>query len=179
MDLNKILERYKNTARLFISEAAKYSGQEFAQSPGADEWSLAQVYHHIATVTDQCLAYALQCAEGKAKNKPVAIGPAIFSMMGSFPPVKIKVKKIPGGVKHIYMPQNITKEQAVKGLEESIEKMEKARPAIQKASKSQRIEHWAGGWFNAAQWYHSAEMHIRHHLRQKKRIDKVLGRVNT
>lgn len=177
MEPKRIADKYRETALHLISEAKKYSPEEFAKSPAKDEWSMAQVYHHIALVTDQCLANAKLCAQGKGKRKSIAVGPAIFELMGSFPPIKLKIKKVPEQVKHLYHPENITIETAITRLEQSIRKMDTAIPMIDKADKSMRAEHWAGGWFNARQWYHSAEMHIRHHLRQKKRLDKFLGKL--
>jgi len=44
------------------------------------------------------------------------------------------------------------------------------------SDNDRRIKHWAGGWFNATQWAHNAEMHLRHHLWQKRRIDKYLAK---
>jgi len=43
---------------------------------------------------------------------------------------------------------------------------------VRSAPKDARRKHWAGGWFSARQWYQSVEMHMRHHMRQMKRIAK-------
>jgi len=175
MEPKKIAEKYRDTARLFISDAKKYTAEQFTKSPAEGQWSMAQIYHHIILVTDQCLANATLCIHGKGKKKSIAIGPAIFELMGSFPPVKLKIKKFPNAVKHLYFPENISIDAAISGLEKSIRKMEQALQLISQAGTSMRVKHWAGGWFNARQWYHSAEMHIRHHLRQKKRLDRFLA----
>ena len=52
--------------------------------------------------------------------------------------------------------------------------MQMALPIVERASKSIRLKHWAGGWFNAAQWMHSAEMHAKHHFRQIVRLLKEM-----
>ena len=38
-----------------------------------------------------------------------------------------------------------------------------------------KIKHPGLKYLNAAQWFQFAEMHFRHHLRQKKRIDQFLS----
>lgn len=166
----------KKTAEQLIQDAKGYSKEEFGTKPGENFWSLGQVYRHIALVTHQCLANIDLCTAQQGKNKKTALGPALFSWMGSFPPVKIRVKKIQEGVEHLYTPAETSIEEAIQLLQASIEQMELYLPMAEAAPQHQRIKHWAGGWFTARQWYQSAEMHIRHHLRQKKRIDAFLGR---
>ncbi len=45
---------------------------------------------------------------------------------------------------------------------------------ISKSSFKGKTKHSGLGYFNADEWVHFAEMHFRHHLRQKKRIDDFL-----
>ena len=76
----------------------------------------------------------------------------------------------------MYSPAQVNKAEAEKLLLDALERMKSSIAAVQKADRNQRIAHWAGGWFNAQQWFHSCEMHLKHHFRQKKRIDKSLGK---
>lgn len=170
-------EAYKKTASYLIDEAGNYSEQNFTKKPSTDEWGLAEMYHHIALVTHKCLDNVDVCKSGKGKAKKYAIGPAIFSLMGSFPPFKMHVHKIPDEVTHIYHPQAMNKADAITALQQTIERMEEYKTIVDSIPKNQRAKHWAGGWFTAMQWYQSAEMHIRHHLRQKKRIDSFLKKL--
>ncbi len=177
MNIDLYFEKYKKTAEYLMNEADKYTENEFLTSLGEGQWSLGQMYHHIALVTDKCLTNIDGCGQGLGKQKAFALGPAIFSTMGSFPPIKMHIKKIPDSVSHLYHPEPKDIHQAITDLQQSIEKMKQYIPIVSAIEKNQRIEHWAGGWFTAAQWYQSAEMHIRHHLRQKKRIDAYLKKI--
>lgn len=167
---NKYFNVYEDTANFFIKEARKY-GDDFLKKPNDEAWSLAQMYSHIALVTDKCLDNIDLCKNGEGKQQKFALGPAIFSLMGSFPPFKMHIHKIPNEVAAIYNPQAISIDDAITSLENSIKRMKQYIPIVNAIPKNQRAKHWAGGWFTALQWYQSAEMHIRHHLRQKKRID--------
>lgn len=176
MRVEKILNKFELTTNKWLNALSQYSEEEFNMKPSDNDWSLAEVYDHINQVSNECLTRAMACAKNKGQNGHSGFGPAIFSLMGSFPPVKLKIKKIPVGLEKIYAPQKINKTEAEKQLNEIKLKMKYSIQQIKFAGNDNRIEHWAGGWFNAKQWYQNAEMHIRHHLRQKKRIDKFISK---
>jgi hypothetical protein len=174
VDIQKIFGKYESHTRQWIDALGGYNEETFYLKPSEEDWCMSEVYDHLIKVTDKCLSNALACAANNGETGHSGFGPAIFSLMGSFPPVKLKIKKIPARVEDIYNPNKISREQAKEGLEQALQRMKAAIPKVQQASKDHRIEHWAGGWFNGQQWYHSAEMHLKHHFRQKKRIDKFL-----
>lgn len=176
MDLVKIFHQYEAHTQRWIAALTTYSDAEFATKPTKEAWSIGQVYAHLASVTDKCLENALRCAENKGETGHSGFGPAFFSWMGAFPPVKMHIKKIPPGLESVYAPAQPNKAEAEKLLLHALERMKSSISAVQKADRNQRIAHWAGGWFNAQQWFHSCEMHLKHHFRQKKRIDKSLGK---
>ncbi|MEW5597133.1 DinB family protein, partial [Peribacillus frigoritolerans] len=43
---------------------------------------------------------------------------------------------------------------------------------------SQKVQHRRMGYLNAEEYFQLIEMHFRHHLRQKERIDRVLLKVS-
>lgn len=174
MTAEEIYNKYGSHTEKWLAALDEYSDDSFMKKPSADEWSVSQVYFHLAEVTDKCLANAIMCAENKGETGHSGWGPKIFSLMGSFPPVKLIIKKIPPGLDRIYLPEQIEKAEARRLLGEALQKMKSNISKIDGASKDQRIAHWAAGWFNALQWYQSAEMHLKHHFRQKKRIDNFL-----
>jgi hypothetical protein len=176
MDLEKIHRQYEAHTQKWIDALGNYSDAAFASKPSQEAWSIGQVYAHLASVTEKCLQNALLCANNQGETGHSGFGPAIFSWMGSFPPVKMRIKKIPPGMEAVYAPPQIGKEEALKRLMDALQQMKTSSAAVQKADRKHRVQHWAGGWFNAHQWFHSAEMHLKHHFRQKKRIDQFLGK---
>ncbi|MET0759024.1 MAG: DinB family protein [Flavobacterium sp.] len=174
MDTETILKKYELHIREWIAAIENYNVTEFELQPANDAWSIGQVYDHLANVTDKCVTNALLCADNKGETGHSGFGSAIFSLMGTFPPIKMRIKKIPPGLENIYSPRQINKDEARKKLEDALQKMKNSLLLVKSADKNQRVKHWAGGWFNSQQWYHSSEMHLKHHFRQKKRIDNYL-----
>lgn len=174
MDIDNIYKRYANSTQNWINDLNAYTNDTFIMSPAEGQWSVSQVYDHLARVTEKCVNNAKLCAENHGEIGRSGFGAAIFSLMGSFPPVRMIIKKIPIGLENVYLPKQISKEQAREELEIALQCMNDSLDAVKLASTKHRVKHWAGGWFNAHQWYQSAEMHIRHHCRQKKRLDKFL-----
>lgn len=175
MMAEKIAELYSAHTNRWLQEVRGFTAETFVRSaPG--EWSAAQVADHICKTTHKCLDMAEQCCEGQGEKGHSGFGPALFSLMGAFPPVKLRIKNPPEAVAAIYTPEQITPEAAAEKLLEAELRMRTVLLKIKKADPAFRAKHWAGGWFNAAQWYQNAEMHIKHHFRQLKRIKKQLAK---
>jgi hypothetical protein len=173
MKPERILSKYTEHTEQWLSEVKNFKPEDFAK-PHKSGWSAAQVVDHICKTTHKCLAFAELCVQGNGEKGHAAFGPALFSLMGAFPPVKIRVKNPPKGVEDIYSPESINMEQAYESLYKALSAMQGILDKIRTSNPGMRAEHWAGGWFNALQWYHCAEMHIKHHFRQLKRIKKGL-----
>lgn len=171
MTADKIVEKYTAHTRFWIDELGSFSQQFFVQSQEG-EWSVAQVVDHLCKTTHKCLDMAELCCDGKGEKGHISLGPAIFSFMGSFPPIKLRIKNPPKEVKGIYTPENITIKMAEKSLREAELRMQRVLPKIKNADLTIRCKHWAGGWFNAFQWFQNSEMHIKHHIRQLERIKR-------
>lgn len=174
MKTEKIYQKYEAHTQKWISFLAEYDEKSFSVKPTTDEWSIAQVYDHITKATEKCLDNAFLCACNKGETGHNGFGAAIFSFMGAFPPLKLRIKKIPAGLENLYYPKQISKAEALMQINELLQKMKDAIPVLINADKNNRIRHWAGGWFNAIEWYHCAEMHLKHHFSQKKRIDMFI-----
>lgn len=174
MHTEEIYRLYAAHTQQWADALDRYSDNAFVLKPSGSDWCMAEVYDHIVQVTAKCLENALACSRSEGETGHSGMGAALFSLMGSFPPIKLKIKQVPSGLEYIYHPQTISRQEARAGLEAALEKMKTAALQVQNSPKNIRVKHWAGGWFNAVQWYHSAEMHLKHHFRQKKRIDTFL-----
>lgn len=174
MKTEKIAENYTAHTHRWLNELRHFTNESFVRSaPG--EWSAAQVADHICRTTHKCLDMAEQCCDGRGEKGHAALGPALFSFMGAFPPVKLRIKNPPEAVAAVYAPEQLTLDAAAAKLQEAEARMRAVLSKIKTADPAFRAKHWAGGWFNAAQWYQNAEMHIKHHFRQLKRIKKQLA----
>jgi hypothetical protein len=169
-----ILSQFEKTACLWLASLSQYSEEQFAQKPNADSWSIGQVYNHLVAGTRLFpLQQIAQCLEGKQTEKNVGKkfpGKLTF-FLGSFPPIRIKVP--PSDTYTPKQPPNIEAEKT--GLEKLVKIMGETEQKLSGASEIPKTAHPAFGFLNAREWFHLIEMHFRHHLRQKKRLDRFLA----
>jgi len=173
---NEIFYQFEKTARLWLVDLNKYTDEQFARKPSETQWSIGQVYYHLVAGTEnfhlrackRCIEHRGEVIEG---GKTLA-GKIVF-LLGSFLPVKIHVPPSPE-----YTPkQPESRAEMREGLLKLIETMRALAPEIDGASPVQKWKHPALGMLNAAEWYRLIEIHFRHHLRQKARLDKFLKNV--
>ncbi|MGH7600757.1 MAG: DinB family protein [bacterium] len=173
----EIFYHFEKTARIWLIALNDYTDEQFARKPSETQWSIGQVYYHLVVRTENFHLRACQkCLENRAEvtegGKTLA-GKIVF-LLGSFPPVKIHVPPPPE-----YTPkQPQSRAEMREGLLKLIETMRTLAPQIDHASPVQKWKHPALGMLNANEWYRLIEMHFRHHLRQKARLDKFLARQN-
>jgi hypothetical protein len=170
---NTLFYQFEKTARLWLVSLNDYTEEQFARQPSATQWSIGQVYHHLVVGTEnfylracrKCLEHRGEIIEG-GKTFP---GKIVF-LLGGFLPVKIHV---PASAEYTpKQPQN--RAEMREGLRELIETMRALAPQLDHVSPVQKWKHPALGMLDAVEWYHLIEMHFRHHLRQKARLDKFL-----
>lgn len=164
--------QFEKTARFWLVSLNDYTEEQFARQP-AGQWSIGQVYYHLVVGTEKlhlracqkCLEHRAELLEG-GKTLP---GKIVFGL-GSFLPAKIHVPPSDD-----YTPKQPQSRAAMReGLLKLIEAMRALAPQIDHASPVQKWKHPALGMLNAEEWYRLIEMHFRHHLRQKARLDKFL-----
>src|SRR5687768_14334163 len=87
MKPEKILAAYSKHTERWLRELERFTDETFVRSlPG--EWSVSKVTDHICKTTRKCLDMAERCCEGKGEKGHSGFGPAVFSLMGAFPPVR-------------------------------------------------------------------------------------------
>lgn len=164
--------QFEKTARFWLVSLNDYTEAQFAQKPEG-QWSIGQVYYHLVVGTEKfhlracqkCLEHRGEVVEG-GKTLP---GKIVF-LLGSFLPVRIHVPPSDD-----YTPkQPPSRAEMRDGLLRLIETMRTLAPQIDHASPVQKWKHPRLGMLNAEEWYRLIEMHFRHHLRQKQRLDKFL-----
>lgn len=177
MSIADILDRFDEITEHYVRELDKYSMEELRRKPAENEWSLGQMYLHLAhSALNMQLRHAEQCmaqdGDSDGAGEKTEAGRAVFEQ-GSFPPVRIQV---PAGAQYT-PPQPESKDQLVAMLEEARRRMHEIGASLQGAAQDrlrQKAAHPAFGALNAAEWFAMPEMHYRHHLLQKERIDAFL-----
>jgi hypothetical protein len=90
--------------------------------------------------------------------------------LGRFLPIRIKVPASPEYTP--VQPDGII--QIRERLDVLKAEMTRTAARLQSARESGKTKHPAFGYLNAQEWFQLIDMHFRHHLRQKKRLDQFL-----
>jgi hypothetical protein len=158
----------------WITEFKRYDWQKVIEKPSENEWSLGQVGIHLWMAgkgfffknAEKCLN-----KEGTENGKKKKFAAHLIFSFGMLPPVKYDMPKQVAVVPK--QPESV--EQLIDKLEEIkkisadyIRRMPESDPSL-------KIKHPFLGWLNTAEWIQLCNIHFRHHLRQKKRIEQRIG----
>ncbi|MED1664818.1 DinB family protein [Brevibacillus laterosporus] len=178
MNRKETLQRFEELTKTYLDELEKMDLQELTQKPADDEWSLGQMYLHLIhsalTMQLQNIKVCHEQQEGAVlvSGEKTEAGIQVFAQ-GSFPPIKIHVPP----TKQYTPPQPTTKEELVLGLKNVLDRMRKWGEVIEEIPSHLKMLHPALGALNAQEWYALVEMHYRHHLLQKERLQAFLSQM--
>ncbi|MFC3803516.1 DinB family protein [Cohnella sp. GCM10012308] len=182
MNTKETLREFEETVNGYIQELEGFSLEQLLWKPAEEAWSLGQMHMHLIRSAQfmhlrnvaLCLSPGAE-TEGSPAGKSEQ-GEALFRA-GSFPPERIQVPPSP----QYTPPQPESKEQIVDGLRDTVRRMAEIESAVAAAFDPNKdktlalvqntVIHPRLGGLNALEWFQLIEMHYRHHLLQKKRLD--------
>ncbi|MFN6945906.1 MAG: DinB family protein [Cytophagaceae bacterium] len=167
----KIYKEFVETAKYLLKELDYYGINQFKQKESENEWSIGQLYDHLIFGTQNFhvreIRNCLEKKNGATKGGKKVKGMWFF-MTGSFPPFKFKGKNATN-----YEPAQPGNPVQIKDdLFRFIKLMNQLAKEIDKSDLSFKTENPSLGMLNALEWYKLIEMHFRHHLKQKHRLDE-------
>ena len=173
MEAEKIYQqKFLPSAKYLLKELDYYRNSQFRKQTQASNWTIGQIYHHIIQGTYDTHFKAIHnCLEekgGAPKGRKTFLGFLVFAF-NSFPLFKIK------GVKN-YTPLQIENTSKAKDMMFGyIKEMQKLATEIDKKGNAKyKVKHRIFGRLTALEWYSLIEIHQRHHIKQKQRIDKII-----
>lgn len=172
MDTKQILKRFEQVAMTYLNELERYTYEQLLFKPAPYSWSLGELYNHLIGAGLIQLEALRKCQGSKAKTDQgkTWIGKLVY-LLGTIPPVKARM---PASVEHTpYQPAS--KEEIRMRLMDFIEQMRSVEPLAASIPTDHKVKQSYFGYINAQEWYHHILMHFQHHLRQKKRMDKLLA----
>ena len=173
-NLKRIEKKFESLAQIWLQAIDTYTEEQFVHVPAEGSWSIGQLYNHlINSAKNLNLKNIALCDEGKGTtiSGGKKVPGAVTYFFGRIPPVRIKVPPSP-----TYTPkQPANKAEVKENFIEVIRLVKESRGKAEKALPIIKVAHPAFGFLNAAEWFQLLEMHYRHHLRQKKRLDLFLG----
>ncbi len=173
METNKaniVVKQFNETIEKWISCLDNYSLEMLCQKPKIDSWSLGQVYIHIIDDTKYFIEQIKTALINNANmEKPMHEEAKAMFENNAFPDILLKG---PSANTNLRQPQN--KDELLQDLELIKEEVNKLSFTLDFEKSYGKTEHPGFQFFNASEWLAFAEMHMRHHFRQKKRIDDIL-----
>jgi DinB superfamily len=173
MQPSKVLSRFNAVLDTWEQTLNDYSETDFLKKPADDAWSIGQVYNHLIGATNRFHLKQVEiCLENTDNtNQSKKMPGRVTYFLGSIPPIKVKVPPSPE-----YTPPQPKDMATVKtNLQALRPKMaEMAAVLSEKQGKTGKTAHPAFGFLDAFEWFQMVEIHFRHHLRQKERLDKFL-----
>ncbi len=173
MNYQKIYNKAIRFIEHWEKELERYNLETLLKKPAPESWSLGQVYNHlIQSALDFHLRQIEICAatdENRSKRKN-SRGIVVFHILHDVPPIKIHVP--PSETYTPKQPSSI--QELADGLQQVRAEMKKSLALLESNPKKGKTAHPGFGFLNAGEWFMLAELHFKHHLRQKERIDNFL-----
>lgn len=171
MTNEELIDGFNRTIDVWINALGTYSLQKLVIKPDLDSWSLGQVYMHVLDETRYFMEQIEDCLERKETGDGQMTSEAsTLFFNNSFPDERIVGD--PFNSEKVQQPSSIS--QLIDEMQELKLEMNSIWKEIIKRPKSGKAMHPGLGYFTATEWVQYSEMHLRHHLRQKGRIDEFL-----
>jgi len=162
--------RLKDTFNEWVNGLIKYDEEELLIQPGPQKWSIGQVYMHLLSETSYFLSQVKYCMEHEenisAEMKEE--GRKMF-LKNEFPDLQID-----RGPELSDVLQPVNKQMLVDEFEKLGQEIDLIGEKSNLSEYRGKTMHPGLGYFNAMEWLQFSEMHMRHHFRQKQRIDDFL-----
>ena len=164
------IENFNHTIDYWIKELEHYTFIQLCTKPSPTNWSLGQMYRHLI---DDANFYVVQIKMCVVNNdhatKEATVHGKMMLRNNDFPNEVIE-----GSPNNAFIPQPGNKEQLMSDLLSLKVEMNTVAALILESPFNGKTKHPGLGYFSAKEWLQFADMHFRHHLRQKKRIDAFL-----
>ena len=174
MAINKtdeLLEQFNDTVDKWIGYLDDYTLTMLHQRPDAASWSLGQVYVHIIADTTWYIGQmrAALSAGNSHQDKQMRADAKEMLRHNGFPDARLAN---PFNSLDLSQPESkIALQQALAQIKAAVNQL---CTGAELAAATGKVEHPGFQFFNALEWLQFAEMHMRHHFRQKQRIDEQL-----
>ena len=164
------IESLNQTINCWIKALENYTLSELGCKPSPASWSLGQVYFHLIDNTRYYIEQAKICLATDDHIGDKASPEAITMLANNeFPDTMIQ-----GPDTNVNVPQPPSKRELVNSLMELKNGLGILSTVMSDSPYRGKTKHPGLGYFCANDWVQFADMHFRHHLRQKNRIDDFL-----
>jgi hypothetical protein len=166
-----LIDNFNHTIDTWMKAIQQYSFEQLCTKPSPNTWSVGQVCMHLVNDTNWFIGQIKICVSGN-DNIDETMSPFAQTMFltNSFPDKKLT------NPANVNTPQPESKTALLQLFINLKNDMNDIATKISKSKSKGKTKHPGFNYFNANEWLQFAEMHLRHHLKQKERIDEYLNR---
>jgi hypothetical protein len=164
------IENFNRTIDLWIAELERYTFTQLTAKPTPASWSLGQMYQHLIDDTRFYIGQILIAIASNDHAGEEAIPFARTMLHNNEFPNEV----LEGDPSNAFIPQPASKEHLLSDLVNVKTEMNNVATQMTASPYHGKSKHPGFNYLSAKEWLQFADMHLRHHLRQKKRIDTFL-----
>ena len=170
--IEMLIDNFNNTIDIWQKSLEGYDYRQLTAKPCITGWSIGQVYMHLLEDTSYYLEQIHVCiSNNDHATEGATLAGKVMLLNSEFPNEILE-----GAPSNAFIRQPESKEQLITDLSTLKSDMNLTAIKISESLFSGKTQHPGLGYFSAPEWLQFADMHFRHHLRQKKRIDDFLER---
>jgi hypothetical protein len=155
--------------KYWLKELDFYGKNQFKKKRNEKSWSIGQIYDHLLVYSEDVniknIQLCMSSKEDLAKESKSIKG-FFFFMFGGYLPFKYKSNP------YVEPQQPLSTEKVKDDFYRFLKLVYKVAKDIDYKKPVNKAKHPTLGYLTAEEWYKLIEMHFRHHLKQKKKIDK-------
>lgn len=167
--LEEIKKDFLDDLNRWLKIVDDYKLSELQKQPEPNQWSIGQVINHIIAVTDLYFSQARKAlADTQNIQKSKSATSTEWFAANSFADERFK------------SPDD-TEPSQPKSINELVHNVERLKSdvldmadALSRSTSKGKSKHPGHQFLTAHEWFQFAEMHCRHHFRQKERIENTL-----
>ncbi|MEP6750508.1 MAG: DinB family protein, partial [Bacteroidota bacterium] len=162
-----LIDDLNNTIDGWIKALKHYSFIQLCTKPSPESWSPGQMYLHLVSDTNFYIRQIKTCisSNDNAMEEASPFAKKMF-LNNDFPDAIIE-----GDPSNAQIPQPVSKEHLMGLMLNLKNEINAVAILISTTACKGKTKHPGFNYFSAEEWLQFADMHFRHHLRQKKRID--------
>lgn len=165
-----MISDFNHTIETWLAELDHYDLKKLLNQPSPKGWSLGQVYVHIIRQTTFFLQQVRICSSIREHSTEAASAEAKDMFKNNaFPNLALE-----GPPTNDHVPQPASIDELRSQLLDLKTEANELAVLLQENPSSGKTRHPGLHYFSAKEWLQFAEMHLRHHFRQKARIDRFL-----
>lgn len=164
-----ILADFDTTVRQWIAYLDDYTLEQLSRQPQPQSWSLGQVYIHIISETGYYISQVKAALQDRSHSDQHMHDDAQAMLANnSFPDMQLETPAEKN------LPQPTDKEVLRQELLALLQQVDAITATENLSLSAGKAPHPGLHYLTALEWLQLAAMHLRHHFRQKARIDAVL-----